>query len=70
MRLSKSPCMRLSVRVMFYIMRPLAPAAAIVAQFGPAAGVLFRKLRKTRDIVNFMNFTSGQMPRIRGGVAV
>jgi hypothetical protein len=55
---------------MFRTMRPLARAAAIVAQFGPANAALFRKLRKTRDIVNFMNFTSERIPRTRGGAAV
>jgi hypothetical protein len=37
------------------------------ARFGPAGGGFFRKLRKTRDIVNFMNFTAGRIASDRGG---
>lgn len=66
---SKSPCPQQYVRAMFYYMRLLAYAAATLAQLGPAASGLFQKVLKTRDIVNFMNFTSGQIPRARGGAA-
>jgi hypothetical protein len=52
---------------MFQTMRPLAYDAAIFARFGPAALGVARKSRKTRDIVNFMNFTSGQIVRTRAG---
>lgn len=68
--LSKSPCLKLSVRVMFRTMRLLAPAATRPAQFGRGGLGPFRRVRKNRDIVNFMNFTSRQSLRIRGGAAV
>jgi hypothetical protein len=70
MTLTISPWLRTFVRGMFGTVPILVPAATEIARAGSSGLGPVRKVRGIRDIVNFMNFTSGPIPRFRGGIAV
>jgi hypothetical protein len=68
--ISETACQPTYVRVMFHIMDVFAPESSSIARPGFVGSVFARKMSKTRDIVNFMNFTSGLEPRLPGKAAV
>ena len=54
---------------MFCAMRLPSAIATEIASSGSSGPVSMGKLRKTRDIVNFMNFTSADNGKIRDWTA-
>lgn len=60
----------LTVRAMFWTVSLFGYAAVILARSARAAVGLFGKFRKSLDIVNFMNFTAGQIAPARAGTIV